>query len=314
MDKKEKETCFKDCAELIQSLSARVDDSESFFIVVRRGAPLLRQIGLWLRECNIVSPEMKLMVSFFGEKGIDSGALRAEFLSSIIVDMRKEIFPNGCPIDSMLYVQNDNFKVCGQITAVSISQGGPAPCFFDKCVYQMLVDPCIKIKPSITKHFTHSEQSLLNEVQSNPQKFSDIIIENGYTGAITDVNTNAIVETLMLSLINKRTVYLREFREGLNLFGVNKLLKDNQSLFETLFVRDDLRKEKVNANYVFSLLEPVYSVEGSSRRSVEELIMDNFQDLLISLEDENITGYAEALAYSESENYNENVKFQTAEL
>ena len=45
-------------------------------------------------------------------------------------------------------------------------------------------------------------------------------------------------------------------------------------------------EKDVDANYVFSLMKPCYSVEGSTRKEVEESVMDSFQDFLISLEDE----------------------------
>ena len=56
------------------------------------------------------------------------------------------------------------------------------------------------------------------------------------------------------------------------------------------------QQQKVDANYLVSLMAPEFSPEGSSRRLKEEEIMDNFQDFLISLEDEVITGYTEAIA------------------
>ena len=40
----------------------------------------------------------------------------------------------------------------------------------------------------------------------------------------------------MISLINRWLVYLREVREGLNLFGLSNLLNDNNDLLKTLFV------------------------------------------------------------------------------
>ena len=46
-------------------------------------------------------------------------------------------------------------------------------------------------------------------------------------------------------------------------------------------------------------MKPRYSVEGSTRREVEESVMDSFQDFFISLEDEKkISGYSEALTWN----------------
>ena len=58
-------------------------------------------------------------------------------------------------------------------------------------------------------------------------------------------------------------------------------------------------EKDVDANYVFPLMKPCYSVEGSTRKEVEESVMDSFQDVLISLEDEQkISGYTEALTWN----------------
>ena len=84
---------------------------------------------------------MKLMVRFAGEEEIDTGAIHKEFLSNIISDISREMFPNGGPVDSMLSVHNGCFRMCGEIVVVSLVNGGPPPCFLDESVYQMLVDP-----------------------------------------------------------------------------------------------------------------------------------------------------------------------------
>ena len=52
----------------------------------------------------------------------------------------------------------------------------------------------------------------------------------------------------------------------------------------------------------FSLMKPKYSPEGSSRKRVEESVMDHFKDFLLSLEDEKrISGYKEAIAWNYDE-------------
>ena len=73
-------------------------------------------------------------------------------------------------------------------------------------------------------------------------------------------------------------------------------------------------------DYVFSVLSPCYSDEGTSRRKVEEEVMDNFQDFLAIVEDNNITGYTEALAWKKNNNVtdesddNEAAKYQFVDV
>ena len=84
---------------------------------------------------------MKLMVHYAGEDGIDTGAITKKYLSETISNISSCVFPEEAPIDSMLYVHNGNFRICGQIIVVSLVHGGPPPCFFEENAYKMLCDP-----------------------------------------------------------------------------------------------------------------------------------------------------------------------------
>ena len=46
------------------------------------------------------------------------------------------------------------------------------------------------------ENLTFKEQQLLSEVRSDCQKHTDLIIDNGYTGAIKEENLDAIVRSL----------------------------------------------------------------------------------------------------------------------
>ena len=99
------------------------------------------------------------MVHFVGEEGIDTGAIHREFLSKIISDISRKMFPNRASVDSMLNVHYGWFRMCGEIVVVSLVDGGPPPCFLDESVYKMLVDPrSVDIQNlNISKHLTGSE-------------------------------------------------------------------------------------------------------------------------------------------------------------
>ena len=86
---------------------------------------------------------------------------------------------------------------------------------------------------------------------------------------------------------------MEEFMEALHLYGLPKIVLSNPEVCKLLFVKAAGAQDQVDANYLFSLVEPIHSTPGSSRRQVEESIMDHLQGFLISLEHEqNITGYA----------------------
>ena len=60
---------------------------------------------------------------------------------------------------------------------------------------------------------------------------------------------------------------------------------------------------------VFSLVLPYYSAEGTSRHKLEEEVMDNFHDFLSTVEDNNITGYTEALAWKDKNDITDEMAF-----
>ncbi|KAJ7352803.1 hypothetical protein OS493_033865 [Desmophyllum pertusum] len=64
------------------------------------------------------------------------------------------------------------------------------------------------------------------------------------------------------------------------------------------------KQKKVDANYLFSLMAPQFSPEGSSHRYSEEQVMDYFQDFLLSLEDDKVTGYREPVAWKAGDDLN----------
>jgi hypothetical protein len=212
----------------------------------------------------------------------------------------------------MLNVHNGVFYTCGQIVAASLAQGGPPPCFMDKCVYDMLVDPDVDLNAlREEEHLTSHEQALIADIRKDPIAVTDRILEHGYTGAIDILHVEDIVGTVMISIVSKRLLYLNEYRNGLNLYDLPAFLKSSANLCKDLFVIG--RNKVVDANFIVSCMMPCYSDTGSSRRAVEEMMVDNFQDLLISLEDEHVTGYTEALAWDDGADSIGNHEDDTAE-
>lgn len=72
---------FNSEEDVLQWVMAQVDRSKNFEICVSRDDMVDRGLKLWKRRKN-GSPLNPLKVSFLGEPGVDTGALRKEFLSS----------------------------------------------------------------------------------------------------------------------------------------------------------------------------------------------------------------------------------------
>jgi len=72
-----------------------------------------------------------------------------EFLTDVISDIAKTMFPNGSPVHSTLLIQNGNFRTVGEIVAASLTQNGPPPCFLEEAVYNTLVNPNVDLRSLI---------------------------------------------------------------------------------------------------------------------------------------------------------------------
>jgi hypothetical protein len=162
----------------INELSKRVDTTSQFFIVVRRGSSLSRCLSLWQHESKRTEADKTLRVHFTGEDGIDSGAMAKEFLAKAITEMANSIFPAGSPVDSTYNVQKGYFQSCGEIVAVSLTQGGPPPCFLNECVYKTMVSPCADFKTLDDKDITHAETMYVDNVLSGVHGNSSTIIDH----------------------------------------------------------------------------------------------------------------------------------------
>ena len=111
----------------------------------------------------------------------------------------------------------------------------------------MLVAPNVaNLNPN--KHLTKNDQQLLSRVTSNVSAYQDIITDSGYTGIINDDHKDDIVGTMVVNIVGKRLLYLKEFAEGLKLFGLTDAIQANPDITKTLFITGD---DAVNVNYVF---------------------------------------------------------------
>ena len=195
---------------VVKAVQDRVDSSKQLFLVVRRGAPFLRLLTLWQREVNRSSAEYVLRVSYYGEEGIDSGAMGKEFLTQMIQGIGSTMFPEGGPINSTYHIQNGNFRACGQIAAVCLAQGGPAPCFLEECVYHLLFNPDVDVKNlSPESHLTAADQSAIKQIREDVTPHQEMIIEHGYTGKINQEHVEDIVQSIVISIVTRQVVIMK---------------------------------------------------------------------------------------------------------
>lgn len=182
----------------------------------------------------------------------------------------------------------------------SIVQGGPPSYLFEECVYNMLINQEVDINQlTAAQHRTKHENELLTRIANDPKGMEKTILEHGYTGMISNDHLEAITSTVILSIISKRLLHLKEFKRGLDHYGFQSAMQNNKDLCKTLPL---INQDEVDANYVVSLLWPQFSEKGTSKRPVEETVFDYLHDFILASEDITVTGYSEELVYDHEDN------------
>ena len=163
---------------------------------------------------------------------------------------------------------------------MSLAQGGPSPSLFEECVYDTLINPDIDMMNlSAERHLSKSEKKIVEIIKHDVKGNQDIILDNGYTGLVDDEHIDEIVGSVMISLVSKRFMYLKGFARGLSLFGVDELLSKAPGLCKSFFVQGMIQ-DTIDANYLFSCMQPEFSDPGTTRRELEERVVDKIQDFL----------------------------------
>ncbi|KAI7805120.1 hypothetical protein IRJ41_024840, partial [Triplophysa rosa] len=80
--------------EILNWISSKVDQTNTFPICVSRSDIFKRGMQQWQRQKK-TSPKCRLKVTFFGEAGVDSGALSKEFLTEMISVIETRLFISG---------------------------------------------------------------------------------------------------------------------------------------------------------------------------------------------------------------------------
>lgn len=76
---------------------------------------------------TLIVYEKNLCIEFEGEEGIDAGALKAEFLGTVMKSLNEELFEGDCfrRLPKCDWGNLQTMEVAGMIVAHSIPQGGP---------------------------------------------------------------------------------------------------------------------------------------------------------------------------------------------
>ncbi|KAJ8364817.1 hypothetical protein SKAU_G00136480 [Synaphobranchus kaupii] len=216
---------------------------------VSRDNMLERGLKLWQRQ-KTGGPANELKITFIGEAGIDTGALRKEFMSEMVAGIEMRLFEGGekgkIPKYSITDLDQNYFRVAGEIR---------------------------KLSPLIQKI----------ENATDVTRYTEEILNCGYTGPITLEHKDSIVRAVVLHATTKRTPMLQQLQEGLELYQLLSVMQRKPKECRNLFVIGD--DDKVDSHYIISSLAPVMSETGSVKQRTETQILDFFQDFLLELED-----------------------------
>ena len=121
------------------------------------------------------------------------------------------------------------------------------------------------------------DKELFEEIRncdSYDDSLRDLILDHGYTGLLDRTHQDDFIGTIQVSITNKRLLYLRECCEGLKLFNVYELVKDNAALCKDLFMQNT--SGPVDSDCFFAAFTVLLSW-SNVKKELEEEVMDNFQ-------------------------------------
>ncbi|GAA6066621.1 uncharacterized protein LOC118471169, partial [Tachysurus ichikawai] len=204
---------FQSSGEILNWISKKVDQNNTFPICISRNDIFSRGMQQWQRQKKS-SPKGRLMVTFFGEAEVDSGALSKEFLTEMIAEIETRLFIDGVdkkgknPVYCLNSLDRKYFRSEREIMAVT------------------------------TSDVTDLEFSLLIEKVNSTDDMSELtdeILSCGYTGKVSaDMKSN--IRTIVLHSTMRVVPMLDQLRKGLQLYDLQKVMEMHPDLCLPLFV------------------------------------------------------------------------------
>jgi hypothetical protein len=68
------------------------------------------------------------------------------FYLEILEHVERKLFCNGKPISSIIALQNEDFRLAGEIMVMSILQNGPAPMLLNQTVFHFMTNQNLSIE------------------------------------------------------------------------------------------------------------------------------------------------------------------------
>uniref|UniRef100_G3PMI2 HECT domain-containing protein n=1 Tax=Gasterosteus aculeatus aculeatus TaxID=481459 RepID=G3PMI2_GASAC len=278
--------------DVLHFLEHQVDTTTEFKLCVDREDLPDRGILQWKRK-KAASPASALKVVYIGEAGIDTGALRKEFLTDMVSGIENRFFEGAGnqgknPKYSLTDLDNENFRTIGEIMAASLAQGGPPPAFLREWCYNFLCTGEVDLN-SLSKEDVADLEScqLISRVDDSADAQClmlnvDEIISCGYTSQITLECKESIIRAIVLHSTTRLIPMLQQIRKGMELYGLVNQMAANPEACRSLFVPGKIIKP--DADFIIMNCQPNFSEKGTSKGRTERKIINFLQDFLQEVE------------------------------
>ncbi|XP_063056349.1 uncharacterized protein LOC134450438 isoform X2 [Engraulis encrasicolus] len=282
----------KSTEDVLQFLADRVDAAKEFRLCIDRQDLLESTLSQWQKKKNS-SPVNVLKVVFLGEAGVDTGALRKEFLTDVMTALEDRFFEGPgeqgkWPKYSTTDLETNNFRAVGEIMALSLAQGGPPPAFLKNWCYNIICHGEIEHSQLTAEDVADCESAELIAAVENCTdtgallELSDGIISCGYSRVIALKNKASIIRAIVLHSTMRIMPMLLQLRKGLQLYGLQSEMATHPEACHGLFVPG--RVEEPDADFLLMSCKAHYSDRGTQKEREERKIMKFFQDFLEQIE------------------------------
>ncbi|XP_057204612.1 uncharacterized protein LOC130563200 isoform X2 [Triplophysa rosa] len=245
--------------EILNWISSKVDQTNTFPICVSRSDIFKRGMQQWQRQKK-TSPKCRLKVTFFGEAGVDSGALSKEFLTEMIAVIETRLFISG--VDK----RGKNPVYC--LNSLDRNYSGVQEKSWQSVWHKVDHHLC----------FCASGASNIFALE--------IMTVYGCLPVMSQIwNFHCLLTRAIVLHSTMRVVpMLEQLRKGLQLYDLQKVMGMHPDLCLPLFVPGE-KDDRVDAAFILENSHPVFSEKGSVKYSKEINVMNFLQDFLQEIED-----------------------------
>ncbi|CAL8242069.1 unnamed protein product [Merluccius merluccius] len=284
---------FQSSEEILDWIACQVNETNTFPICVSRTDLFSRGMQQWQRQKK-TSPKCRLKVTFFGEAGVDTGALSKEFLTEMLAEIENRLFVGGSdkkgknPAYCLNSLDSNYFRSAGEVMAASLAQGGPCPNLMREWCFRYLCSgdtDSIQVSASDVTDFELLQliERINGASNDNISDLVDDIVTCGYTGIVSMEKRDIMIRTVVLHSTMRVIPMLDQLRKGLQLYDLPKIIKTHQDLCLPLFVPGE--DDEADAAFLLESSRPVFSEIGSAKHQKEVNIMNFLQDYLQETED-----------------------------